>query len=171
MTFYSVNLDINFPLYSWSPTRVPGVVGAAQVWCAHGQTYVIMKANGAVMGFGSNEHGALVFGENAKLHDPIVLYGGQAGVREIRGGHTSTCMLLTTGQVKCIGKATFGQLGRNIVADSSKDLDFVTGLPSVTSQFPTRWPTRFPTRMPTTRYPSKYPTTKFPTRYPARKTG
>lgn len=165
-------------LDSPTPTQVPGIVGAAHVWTVEKQTYVILKESGKVIGFGLND-GTLVYGDRDKLTVPKLLYGGQTGVREIRGGPIGTCMLLSNGQVKCIGNDAYGQLGRGEIEDNRKDLDLVIGLPFVSSPSPTRWPTRAPTRLPTTIYPSQYPTryptmrpttfpTKFPTRYPTK---
>lgn len=133
------------------------------------QVYIIMKENRTVVGFGTNDYDTLVFGGGSWQHDPITLYDGLAGVQEIRGGAMSTCLLLDTDEVHCIGADQYGQLGRGDVEhyERPKNLGLVIGLPSEPTKKPTKEPTQFPTR-----YPSKRPTktpTKFPTRYPTKR--
>lgn len=97
-----------------APTRkVPGIPAVAEVWCGAGQTLVILQGNRSIVGFGSNQHATLIEGgEPLYVETPATLYNGQIGIFEARGGSEAACLLLDSGQIKCLGSNDHSQLGR-----------------------------------------------------------
>lgn len=96
----------------------------------------------------------VTIGKSERNFNSKLLYDGQTGVIEVRGGeHATGCVLLDNGVVKCKGSNSNGQLGRGNFNYSSQLMN-VVGLPA--TFVPTTWPTKRPTRTPTSR-PTKRP--------------
>lgn len=156
-----------------------GIPAAADVLCSYMHTLVILQGNRSMVGFGYNAYGTLIEGgEPMYVLNPTALYNGQSGILEVRGGLTTACILLGTGQIKCLGADNYSQLGRGSSEKYNNPLRPVKG---ITVQLaPTKKPTRAstvkPTKKPSTHKPSKSPSpapikkpTKEPTVKPTKK--
>ncbi|KAH9246224.1 hypothetical protein BASA81_016258 [Batrachochytrium salamandrivorans] len=149
--------------YSAIPLLVPGLGGGLVASVAAGATatvsFFVLSANGSVLSSGYDASGAAGGGDNATRLSPAFFANGKAGIKEIRGGSETACVLLQDGAVQCVGSNQYGQLGRELPGDSLVlgDLVFVTPAPTAPTLQPTLAPTRAPTLAPT-RVPTLVPT-------------
>ncbi|KAH9254425.1 hypothetical protein BASA81_007538 [Batrachochytrium salamandrivorans] len=122
------------------PVQVAGITsGAASAWPGNYNSFVLMQ-NGTVWAFGRDIYGVFGTGSPGNQLLPIAFGQGVSGVVEIRGGLSSTCVLLQNDKVWCTGDNYFGQLGVG---------DTVQSYTLVEMQLPSSAPTRQPTAEPT----------------------
>lgn len=116
-----------------------------------------------MVGFGDNYEGTLIEGgQPMRVDNPTTLYNGETGIVEVRGGEYAACILLGSGQIKCLGNDYYSQLGRSTTSEYHNPLGLVEGIPITVA--PTALPTLYPTVLPTA-LPTSLPTT-LPTSLP-----
>ncbi|KAH9261833.1 hypothetical protein BASA81_000489 [Batrachochytrium salamandrivorans] len=171
-TAFTVKLPVQVKTLTAGTTR--------SVWGGESCSFAV-QMDGTVKAFGRNTNGILGNGNTASQSTPVVFAPGAAvGVVEITGGGVTACVLLSTGEVKCLGLNSNGQMGVGSGVGSSLTLLKMNGLPSPqpiasptvplppTSLAPSKKPTKAPTVKPTkavTKAPTKKPT-KAPTAKP-----
>lgn len=178
------------------PVQVKTLIAGTtrSVWLGESCSFAVLR-DGTVKSFGRNTNGVLGNGNTAAQSTPVVFAPGAAvGVVEVSGGGMTVCVLLTTGEVKCLGLNANGQMGVGSNVGSSLTLLKMNGLPSPqpiasptvplppTSKAPSKKPSKAPTVKPTqavTKVPTKKPTkaptakpiavaTKLPTKKPSK---
>jgi|GEM_PF-2643983 len=82
-----------------------GVLAAGGV-----QNTWVLRASGAVVGWGRNPHGLLGDGTSAVRTTPVAV-GGIAGAVDLAAAGDHTCVVLSNGHVACWGENENGQLG------------------------------------------------------------
>jgi alpha-tubulin suppressor-like RCC1 family protein len=70
-----------------------------------------LTSTGAVMCWGYNVYGELGDGNNTTSYTPVVVSGLGSGVMAVGAGGDHTCVLMSTGAVKCWGRNSYGELG------------------------------------------------------------
>ncbi|HEY2917338.1 MAG TPA: hypothetical protein VGI98_09030 [Candidatus Limnocylindrales bacterium] len=112
------------------PTPVPGVVGATALAGGAMSTCALL-AGGTIKCWGDNTNGQL--GNGAGLPAPAQVNPVQvvnvSGATAISSGYDHVCALLGSGQVRCWGRDTFGQLGNSQTTNSSNPV----AVPGVTA--------------------------------------
>ncbi|KAH9260563.1 hypothetical protein BASA81_001030 [Batrachochytrium salamandrivorans] len=115
-----------------NPVQVLGITsGAASAWAGWYNSFVLMQ-NGTVWAFGKDQYGVFGTGSTGNQLVPIVYGQGVSGVVEIRGGYTTTCVLLQNDQVKCTGSNHVGQFGVGSTTGSYTLVEMV-GIPATHS--------------------------------------
>lgn len=113
------------PIFGDTPDEVPPSLvdlGYSAKWIATGQDHACaVMLDGKVRCWGDNAFGQLGIGTTADVGDTlgemppaIVDVGGIA--EQVVAGSAHTCVLLTTGKVRCWGAGNYGQLGNMGVA-------------------------------------------------------
>lgn len=102
--------------------------------------------NGGVNCWGWNAAGQLGDGTMTDRLTPVAVIGLESGVSAIAAGFAHTCALMTTGEVKCWGGNTWGQLGNGETSSGSSIPIAVIGFGA--SAPPTPTPTPSPTSQP-----------------------
>ena len=83
---------------------------------ATGEHQCVVRADGAAVCFGANDHGQLGDGTTTRSSAPVVARGASgplSGVAQVAAGVRHTCARLVSGDVHCWGDDSDGQLGRN----------------------------------------------------------
>lgn len=126
-----------------------GPGSADSVWTGYANTFVLLR-NGSVAAFGTDNYGTLGDGNTQPKPRPVLFANGTAGIREVRGGAFTTCVLLASGQVRCLGDNFYSQFGLGPDLASSYSLvgwGAPTGHP--TGGRPSTSPTSSPSSSPT----------------------
>lgn len=107
------------------PTQdVPGIEGASKLALGFHHTCVLQQ-DGGVRCWGGNGFGELGLGHKNSIADEegetpqLVELGG--AVSEIAAGYHHTCALMATGQLRCWGYGTSGQLGNGTASNLGDD--------------------------------------------------
>lgn len=98
------------------PGPVVGLDTVASIWAGPWTTCAVTTAGGAKC-WGYNTTGALGDGTTVTRPTPRFVLGLRRGVREVGGGGTHTCAVLSNGSMKCWGNNGAGQLGDGTAID------------------------------------------------------
>ncbi len=93
----------------WAPSVVPGLEATA-LWGGFA-TFFARRRDGALVGWGRNDEGALAVAGGSQLVPTAVLGELAPRVTRIVAGGTHACALLTDQTVRCWGGNTLGQVG------------------------------------------------------------
>jgi len=85
----------------------------------HPQRWCAVSATGEVYCWGNNHAGQVGDGTNGHAYDATLVTGLPAPAVEVRTHVSSTCALLTTGDVFCWGSNDYGQLGSGTIGTPS----------------------------------------------------
>jgi hypothetical protein len=116
-------LDLELPgLPRALPASIVGIASAAYHTCA-------VVATGAVLCWGSNEHGEVGLAPSAPLFSPrpVAGFAGKVVALGAGAGAQHTCAILADGQVQCWGYDNAGQLGAGA---STEDADRFSPAPA-----------------------------------------
>jgi len=120
----SGKIDVNEnPLDSLFPVDVAGIATSTAVSAGTNHTCALL-VSGTIMCWGSNTEGQLGSGKVDRDGDPVdspypINVFDIKTATAVSAGGTHTCALLTSGQVKCWGDNTYGQLGDGTPFNSS----------------------------------------------------
>lgn len=78
-----------------------------------------LTTTGGVKCWGESYYGQLGDGTNTGRQTPVAVNGLSDGGRAIAAGGSHTCVLTTTGGVKCWGENSWGQLGNGTILGRS----------------------------------------------------
>lgn len=134
------------------PVPVLGLTArVVSVWAGGFNSYAL-HPDGSASAFGQDNYGQFGTGSVPGVQPLAIAFGQNVtGVKELRGGFSSICVLLEDDTVQCTGSSAGGEY------ESLLTLGTVVGLPVTPS------PTPQPTKRPTTPKPTKRPTTARPT--------
>jgi alpha-tubulin suppressor-like RCC1 family protein len=104
---------------TWTPTLVD--------ISANGRHTCALLSCGAVKCWGFNEFSQLGFGGTINQFTPVDAFSFSSGVASIAVGVSHTCVLMSSGAVKCWGQSCYGQLGNSLKMKAPVD---VSGLSS-----------------------------------------
>ncbi|KAH9249388.1 hypothetical protein BASA81_012919 [Batrachochytrium salamandrivorans] len=93
-----------------APVLGLGLGSAESVWTGYANTFVLLR-NGSVAAFGMDNYGTLGDGDTQPKPAPVMFANETVNVREVRGGAFTTCVLLASGQVSCLGDNFYSQFG------------------------------------------------------------
>ena len=125
----SGQLGNNTTVASYVPVQVSGLEsGVSAIAASENHTCVLMTAGG-VQCWGFNLYGQLGDGSTTNRTVPVPVSGLASAVRAISVGGNNTCVLTTSGVVKCWGSNDVGQLGNGTTSDSALPVP-VNGLAS-----------------------------------------
>ncbi|MFA4973687.1 MAG: hypothetical protein WC683_13840 [bacterium] len=109
------------------PVNVAGLPsGVEDVSAGYRHTCVVMTS-GAVMCWGENTWGQLGNGTCDDSATPVSVVGLSSGVKSVAVGDDHTCVVMTSGGVKCWGDNEYGQLGVWPASFSNTPVDVVCG--------------------------------------------
>src|SRR5215471_6372059 len=94
---------------SWTPSRVPNVLGAVAV-AAGSYHSLVLKWDGTVLAWGENSKGQIGVGDTAVKGTPVVVTN-LSGVVAIDGGQDFSMAVLQNGTIKSWGNNPAGVLG------------------------------------------------------------
>lgn len=97
-----------------SPAFVLGVPGAVQSLDDGGEHSCAITQAGALICWGGNTRGQLGTGSFDDANQAVAVSGLASGVTTVSGGAAFTCARLDTGEARCWGDDTFGQLGNGL---------------------------------------------------------
>jgi alpha-tubulin suppressor-like RCC1 family protein len=117
--------DGNLPTASSTPVNVSGLgSGVVQISTGFAHTCALTTAR-AVKCWGLNSVGQLGDGTVVNRSTPVAVAGLDSGVVQISAGSNHTCVLMTTGTVKCWGDNVSGALGDGTITSRSTPVDVV----------------------------------------------
>ena len=106
-----------------TPVNVSGLSLPAQsISCGYEHTCAILS-DGTAKCWGKNEDGQLGNGSTANSATPVDIPGLTSTVSEVSAGFKHTCALLATGEVKCWGGNSSGQLGDGTTENRHTPID------------------------------------------------
>jgi alpha-tubulin suppressor-like RCC1 family protein len=111
------------------PVDVVGLTEGASALAAGDNHTCALMLNGGVKCWGRNYFGQLGDGTTAYSLEPVDVHGLSSGVAALIAGSNHTCILMSSGGVKCWGANEAGQLGDGSTVDRLEPVDIV-GLPS-----------------------------------------
>ena len=117
---------------SSTPVDVEGLTSGVAGISANGFHTCAVKTNGAVRCWGSNDFGELGDGTTTTRKSSVQVSGLTSGVNVVKAGAYHTCVLMNSGNVKCWGYNSYGQLGNSTNTNSNIPVT-VTGLSGVTA--------------------------------------
>ncbi|MFN8017769.1 MAG: Ig-like domain-containing protein [Acidimicrobiales bacterium] len=123
-------VGVGHTITNFTPSTVTGdVVGATAIAMGSNHTCAVLGGSGALRCWGDNTFGQLGTGSTSvEQFTPVAtLFTSGVASAALGGGHT--CVLTTSGSVRCVGRGTSGQLGNGAGVDSPTPVD-VTGLTS-----------------------------------------
>src|SRR5436190_592235 len=97
-----------------APMALPPDVIAAAGGEAHS---LVLRANGTVWAWGSNDNGQLGDGTRTDRYAPVQVGGGLSGVVSVKAGFAHSVALKSDGTVWAWGANWYGQLGDGTIAD------------------------------------------------------
>jgi alpha-tubulin suppressor-like RCC1 family protein len=102
-----------------TPANVTGLAGPVISLAVGGSHACVIVSGGAVQCWGSNNFGQIGDGTNTNRSAATSTMGLSSGVVEIAAGSGHSCARLSTGEVRCWGRNTEGQLGDGSNTNSS----------------------------------------------------
>ena len=113
------------------PTQVTGLTsGVASINAGSNSAHTCaVLTSGAVRCWGNNGYGQLGDGTTINRSTPVQVFGLSDGVSSIANGDSYSCVVLTSGAVKCWGNNALGELGDGTTTNRSTPVQ-VIGLTS-----------------------------------------
>jgi alpha-tubulin suppressor-like RCC1 family protein len=108
------------------PTNVIGLESGIAAVSAGGDHTCALTSSGEVKCWGGNYDGQLGDGTNIRKYIPVDVVGLGDGVVMVTTGHSHTCAMTSSGEVKCWGQNTYGQLGNGTNNHSNIPVDVVS---------------------------------------------
>lgn len=109
-----------------APTQVSGLTSGVSAIAAGRFHTCAVLSTGALKCWGYNSSGQLGDGTTSTRNTPVDIPGLSSGVSQVTVGESHTCVLTTSGAVKCWGNNTYGQLGNGSFVNSSTPVDVAT---------------------------------------------
>lgn len=94
-----------------TPVVVIGLTSGTTAISAGEAHTCALLSTGGVMCWGKNSSGQLGDGTTNESRTPVEAYGLSSGVTRIAAGANHTCVVISSGGVRCWGKNVYGQLG------------------------------------------------------------
>jgi len=131
--FYICGLTASGDVKCWDKHRMPldvaGLESGVKAISAGAVHSCALMASGGLKCWGEPEYGGLGDGTMNPSSTPVDVLGLSSGVSAVAVGYSHTCVLTTSGGVKCWGWNGFGQLGDGTEIDRLSPVD-VSGLGS-----------------------------------------
>ena len=108
-----------------APVDVVGLSSGVKAIAARWRHTCALTTGGGVKCWGNNHDGQLGLGTRSDVNTPMDVPGLTSGVTAISAGWRHTCVLLSTGDVKCWGSNHDGQLGDGTGKDRRSPVDAV----------------------------------------------
>jgi alpha-tubulin suppressor-like RCC1 family protein len=112
-----------------SPVDVQSLTSGVTAGTAAEYFTCALTSGGGVLCWGDNSSGQLGDGTTTSRSTPVPVTGLTSGIAAVVAGGTHTCVLTTSGGVKCWGNNSHGQLGDGTTTDRVTPVD-VSGLTS-----------------------------------------
>lgn len=108
----SGELGNGFTSSSLTPVQVLGLSGIARIDAGNGFSCAL-HTNGALSCWGSNQAGTLGDGSSAQRAYPVEVFGIGRNARALSAGEFHACAVLASGEVRCWGSNSRGQLAES----------------------------------------------------------
>ena len=116
------------------PTPVTGLTsGVVSISAGYYHTCAV-TTSGGVTCWGENDYGGLGIGNTTGSTVPVNVPGVAAGVAQVAAGHSYSCAVLATGDVKCWGANAYGQVGDNTLTNQlSPKTTLISGVTQIST--------------------------------------
>jgi alpha-tubulin suppressor-like RCC1 family protein len=121
-----------------TPTDVAGLTSGVAAISAGSNHECAVTSSGAAKCWGYNDYGQLGNGTNTSSSTPVDVTGLSAGVTAVSTGGDHSCAVLSTGDPRCWGNDSWGQLGNGTITDSNIPV-IVSGLKDSVAAISAGW--------------------------------